>query len=98
MKKFLYVAPGWEDSAYDAPYIEIEKKAKIKGYTTILINIDWARPLGDQLITIEKDSVLLGFSLGALYMWLIAQNTPCKKVIFASMTPVETFFDTQKKC
>ena len=96
MKKFLYIVPGWEDSAYSAQYIEIDKIAKKKAYTTVMVNIDWSRPLSEQLIKPEEGSVLIGFSLGAVYVWLMAQSTSCKKLILASMTPVETFFDTQK--
>jgi esterase/lipase len=62
-----------------------------KGYEVVTINPDWYKPITEQIFEIEKDSIISGFSMGAVIAYLVAKKTPCKKVIFASISPVHTF-------
>ena len=55
------------------------------------INPDWYKPFNDQIFPIEKESVIFGFSFGAVLAYLIANKYPCKKVIFGSISPIHTF-------
>ncbi len=55
------------------------------------MNPNWHKPISEQVFTVEKNATLIGFSMGAVLAYLIAKNSPCKKVIFASLSPLHTF-------
>jgi hypothetical protein len=61
------------------------------GFDVVFKNVDWNKSLSKQTFEIEKDSILFGFSIGALLARLIAQENKCALVIFASMTPLRHF-------
>ena len=74
MKKYLYLIPGWEDTCLDESYVKISETAKKSGYEVIPINVDWKKPLSGQMFAVERNSVVFGFSLGAILGWLVAQK------------------------
>lgn len=64
---------------------------KKQGYSVIFKNIDWNIDISKQIFQVEKDSILFGFSMGAIVAKLISQEYKVKLVILASMTPLKHF-------
>lgn len=95
--KILYIIPGWEDTGKEKGYQKLGKIAEEKGYEVIYKKIDWTKPLSSQIFNIPKESILFGFSLGAILAWLIAQKQQAKHLILASMTPHYSFTDSEIK-
>lgn len=91
MSKILHVIPGLKDTCDDEPYQQLMNLAINKSYKVIPHNVDWEKPLSAQVFSVSKDSVVFGFSLGAILAWLVAQKYPCQHVILASMTPHYSF-------
>jgi len=75
----------------EAQYVSLTKDLKKEGYIVVSINPDWKKPLTKQLVKIERDSIIFGFSMGAVLAYLIAKKYPCKKAIMASISPIHTF-------
>ncbi len=97
MNKNLYIIPGWEDSPYQKEYKELQKNAEEKGYRVYFVEVDWKKPLSEQVITVPKNAIIFGFSLGAILAWLIAQKNTCEHIILASMTPHYSFENEEIK-
>jgi pimeloyl-ACP methyl ester carboxylesterase len=91
MKKIIYIIPGQGENCTLARYKALAKVLVKKGYNVKKINPDWYRPLFEQIFPVEKDAVILGFSFGAVFAYLLAKKYPCRKVIFASLSPLHTF-------
>lgn len=91
MKKTFYIIPGWQETCKRRMYQNLAKSLRKNGYDVIFKNIDWNKNLSDQIFEIEKDSVLFGFSMGAILARLIAQEHKGGLVILASMTPLRHF-------
>ncbi|MEX2436716.1 MAG: hypothetical protein WD471_00955 [Candidatus Paceibacterota bacterium] len=89
-KKF-YIIPGWRDTCKEKQYQLLANSVRKKGYEVICKDIDWNKKLSDQFFPIEKNSVIFGFSIGAILARLIVQKYKCKLVILASMTPLVHF-------
>ncbi len=87
MKKIIYIIPGWEETCKRKPYQLLAEIAEKKGYEVVHKNVDWNKELSSQIFPVSKDAIIIGFSLGAVLAWLIAQNYECKHIILASMTP-----------
>lgn len=96
MKK-LYTLPGFDDSCTRKPYQDLKHAAEEKGYTVVCTHIDWTKPLTNQIFPIEPDSVVFGFSLGAVFAWLITQEYPCRHLILGSMTFFRSFHEKEDK-
>ena len=84
----LYVIPGYGHTAKMSEYLSIKKCAQRKGYKVSIVSIDWTTPISQQLISLKKDDVVVGFSLGAIIARLSYKKTPCRKIIFGSETPL----------
>jgi esterase/lipase len=97
MKKKIYIFPGWEDKATDEGYDSFLNIAKNKDYELVRVDIDWKKTLSSQIIEVEKDSILIGFSLGAIFAWLISQKYECEYLVLSSMTPHNSFKDKEIK-
>ena len=97
MNKTLYIIPGWQETTKRQSYQKLRLLAQKKGYSVIFHNIDWKKPLSQQTLSVPKNSIVFGFSLGAILAWLIAQNNPCELLILASMTPHKSFNDKTTK-
>lgn len=91
MKKKFYIIPGWRETCRRRQYQDLGKAVNKKGYEPIFVKVDWNNKISEQIFTIEKDSIIFGFSLGALLARLVAQKYECELVIFASMTPLRHF-------
>jgi esterase/lipase len=91
MKKTIYIIPGLGESNRLIRYQKLAAELQGKGCVIKKIDPDWQKPLSEQIIKVEKNAVVIGFSLGAVLAYLIAEKFPCKKVIFASMSPIHTF-------
>jgi hypothetical protein len=91
MKRKFYIIPGWRETCRRKQYQNLANKIRKQGYEVVFKNIDWNTNLSKQIFEIEPNSVLFGFSMGALLARLIAQEQKCSLVIFASMTPLRHF-------
>ncbi len=94
MKKKIYIILGYEESPDLSRYQALKLACSQKGYEVCFPTVDWHKPLSPQVFFIEKGATVLGFSLGAVLAYLIAKKNPCKKAIFASMTPIHRYSRT----
>ncbi len=91
MKKNIYIIPGLGENCNLLRYRKLSNTLKTKGYSVIQVNPDWYKPLSEQVFSVAKNDTLIGFSFGAILAYLIAEKYPCKKIIFASISPIHTF-------
>ncbi len=91
MNKLIYIIPGLREHCNLVRYKMLTKALEDKGYKVNRVNPNWYRPLSEQVFHVEKDSIVFGFSFGAVIAYLIAKKYPCKKVIFASISPIHEF-------
>ena len=96
MKNF-YIIPGWKEYSRYKVYQSLALAAKKGGYKVIFYEIDWDKKLSEQVFPVEKNSIVFGFSLGAILALLIAQKYECRKLLLASMTPLYSFKDKKIK-
>jgi alpha/beta superfamily hydrolase len=89
--KIIYIIPGLGEDCNLARYKKLTEVMQTKGYSVKSINPDWYKPLSEQVFPIEKESIIFGFSFGAILAYLIVRKYPCKKVIFGSISPIHTF-------
>lgn len=89
MKKKLYIIPGWGETCRRTQYQNLGKS--IKRHEVVFVKVDWTKKISDQIFSVEKDSIIFGFSLGAILARLIAQRYRCELLILASMTPLRHF-------
>jgi len=98
MKNKIYIIPGLGENCNLVRYKALSKALQNKGYTVINVNPNWYNTLSEQIFPIKKNSILCGFSFGAVFAYLIAKKYPCKKVIFASISPIHLFsYESLKK-
>ena len=90
MKK-IYILPGYEETTKRRSYQKLRFLLQQKGYEVVFKNIDWKTNLTKQIFVIEKDSIVFGFSLGAVLARLIVQKYICKHVILGSITILSDF-------
>jgi alpha/beta superfamily hydrolase len=91
MKKIIYIIPGLGERCDESQYQDLAQALEKKGYRVHQVNPNWYRPLSEQIFPVEKDAIVFGFSFGAIIAYLVAQKYPCKKVLLASLSPLETF-------
>jgi esterase/lipase len=89
--KVVYIIPALGDSCSLQKYQRIGSVFTLKGYKVNYINPDWYEPLSTQVFKVEKSAALFGFSFGAVLAYLIAKKYPCRKVFFASLSPIHSF-------
>jgi len=97
MKKNIYIIPGLRESCKSKPYQLFAGAASEKGYEVVCKNVDWESSLSSQIFVVPKNAVIFGFSLGAIFAWLVAQKYSCRHLILASMTPHYNFVDLKIK-
>ena len=97
MKKIIYIIPGWNESSQYKIYQSLATLAREKGYKVIFYDINWNKSLSSQIFSIEKNAIIFGFSLGAIFARLIAQRYKYRKIILASMTPYYSFKNKELK-
>ncbi len=97
MNKKFYIIPGWKETCRRRQYKLLAKSVQKKGYEVVYKNVDWSKKLSDQFFPVEKNSVVFGFSMGAIFARLIVQKHVCAHVILASMTPLEYFKGGKKE-
>ena len=91
MNKKFYIIPGWTETTRRRQYQKLAKAVRNFGYDVVFKNVDWDKKISEQTFAIEDDSILFGFSIGAILARLVVQDHKCKLVIFASMTPLRHF-------
>lgn len=67
----------------------LSSSLKRRGYIVMHVNPNWYVPVSDQLFDIEPYAIVIGFSIGAVMALMLARATPFKKLILASMSPLE---------
>ncbi|MEI6304987.1 MAG: hypothetical protein WCP09_03170 [Candidatus Taylorbacteria bacterium] len=87
----IYIIPGLGENCQLLRYRKLEAILQSNGYEVKCFNPNWYEPLSDQVFSVEKDSIVFGFSFGAVLAYLIAKKYTCKKVIFASLSPIHKF-------
>jgi esterase/lipase len=88
-KNIIYIIPGMGENCNLLRYRKMSRLLFEKGYEVKEVNPDWYKPISGQIFKIEKDSIIFGFSAGAILAYLVVNKYKCKKVILASMTPVK---------
>ncbi len=97
MNKKLYIIPGIGQTCNLTRYRRLEKVARAKGYEVFLVNPDWTLPISKQIFDVDKNSVIFGFSMGAILACLVAKKHDCKMIILASISPLnELDFEEMK--
>ncbi len=91
MKKIIYIIPGLGETCTEARYKKLAASLRAKGYKVNCVNPDWYKPLSSQVFAVGKNAVVCGFSFGAILAYLVAKKYPCKKAIFASISPLHEF-------
>jgi len=91
MKKIIYIIPGQGENCNLARYKSLSSDLIKKGYVVHPVNPDWYKPISNQVFKIEKNSIIIGFSFGAVLAYLLAEKYSCKKLILASPSPIHTF-------
>lgn len=91
MKKTTYIIPGFGSDCEELPYKKLTKELEAKGYKVAKINPDWRKPISEQSFDVAENSILVGFSFGAVLAYLIALKTPLSRIILASLSPIHTF-------
>lgn len=91
MKKIIYIIPGNGETCNLSRYRKLAKVLSDKGYKVIPVNPDWYKPLSENVFKVDKNSVVCGFSFGAVLAYLIAKKYPYRKAIFASISPIHKF-------
>lgn len=89
--KTIYIFPGFQETTKRKPYQELRKSLEAKGYQVILKNLNWKEKYSQQLFVVERDSILIGFSMGAVFVKLLAEQNKVNKVLLLSMTPLKYF-------
>lgn len=97
MRKKLYIISGWKETCRRKSYQTIKNIALKKDYDVECIKVDWGLPLSKQLFDLQQNSTIFGFSLGAIFAWLLAQNSQTSHLILASMTPLAIFKNVEQK-
>lgn len=103
-KPRFYILPGWGHRITDESYKKLISFAIAKGYEVPSLRISTrdrkyslgsAKSLGEIIQKIEKqiarpcsEDTILGFSIGALQTYLVAQHLTMKHVILCSMSPI----------
>jgi hypothetical protein len=75
MKPKFYIIPGWEETCRRKQYQNLAKEMEDLGFDIVFKNINWKEKLSKQIFNIEPNSILFGFSMGALLARLIAKKT-----------------------
>lgn len=90
-KDKIYIIPGLGENCNLVRYKNLANSLSKKGYSVISVNPDWYQPLTKLVFEVEKNSIIVGFSFGAVLGYLIAKKYTYKKAIFASMSPIKDF-------
>jgi len=96
MKKRLYIIPGFGDQASQKSYRWIKEYAQEQAYEVVLVPIQWKRTTVNQWMEdfvsvldegTSSESVVLGFSFGALILMFASARFSFKKIIVCSLSP-----------
>ncbi|PJE74314.1 MAG: hypothetical protein COV01_02345 [Candidatus Taylorbacteria bacterium CG10_big_fil_rev_8_21_14_0_10_41_48] len=94
--KRIYIIPGYGETTRRKPYMKLAQIASDLGYEVTKINPDWAGGLMTDWVKsfVEKthgskyeNSLVIGFSFGAVIAILGAQQTRFRKIILCSLSP-----------
>lgn len=88
----IYIIPAYKETIRNRGYSRIISGAKEKGYEVEILNLQIQNKSLHSLAIkainkIEKNSVIFGFSMGALIGYYISTMIPINKGIFCSLSP-----------
>lgn len=89
--KIIYIIPGYGENCSLLRYKKLIQTLENKGYVVVPINPDWFQPISKQTFKIKKNSILFGFSYGAILAYLIAREYESGLLILGSLSPIHTF-------
>ena len=100
----IYILPGWGDRLTDKAYKQIIAFAIAKGYKYLPIRVasrnrkfalgsnksikEIIRGIESQILQPAQNDIILGFSIGALMAYIIAEHIKFKYVILCSLSAV----------
>ena len=87
----IYIIPGLGEDCQLQRYRKLKAVLQSDGYKVKCCNPDWYKPLSDQVFRVDKNSIVIGFSFGAVLAYLIAKKYPCRGVVLASISPIHDF-------
>lgn len=87
----IYIIPGLGEDCQLLRYRNLKAVLQSNGYKVKCCNPNWFKPLSSQVFHVEKNSIVVGFSFGAVLAYLIVKKYPCKGAIFASLSPIHKF-------
>lgn len=91
IKKIVYIIPGLGEHSKLVRYQNLIQKIKKSKYSPEFVDIDWSKPISKQIFIPKPNSIIFGFSLGAVLAYLITKKYKCDKVIFGSMTNLNSY-------
>ncbi|MDD4762129.1 MAG: hypothetical protein PHZ25_03865 [Candidatus Pacebacteria bacterium] len=91
MKTKLYIIPAYEETVKRKSYQEIISAVKEK-YEIVPLEANFKKNTLTEILkkheNIEKNSVIFGFSMGALVAYCLSVKKSFKKAIICSMSPI----------
>ncbi len=64
---------------------------KKSGNLVVPINPDWYQSISKQIVKTKTNSIIFGFSYGAILAYLTARKYKCNKIILGSIAPIHIF-------
>ena len=95
MKNF-YIVVGFNEKSNYKIYQKFAEEILNKNYNVRFVDLNFKINLSKQIFKINKNDILFGFSIGAIFVLLLSQKYKCKKIFLASMTPLSYFLDKKE--
>jgi hypothetical protein len=95
-KPKLYIIPGLGESARGKSYRQIIKNSKDGGFEIIPVKMNWSKDMiiddfilqaDNQIPKDSKNDYVLGFSIGAYILTILAKKKKIKGLIFCDVSP-----------
>ena len=91
MNQTIYIIPGYGENCSLARYKKLIQALQKSANIVVPINPDWYQPISKQIFKIKRNSIIFGFSYGAMLAYLTARKYKCNKIILGSIAPIHTF-------
>jgi hypothetical protein len=95
-KPKLYIIPGLGESSIGKNYRQIIKNAKVCGFEIVPVKMNWSKDMimddfilqaDNQIPKDSKNDYVLGFSIGAYILNILAKKKKIKGLIFCDISP-----------
>jgi len=91
MTKIIYIIPGYGETGSEVRYKKLTSILGLKGYEIEQVKINWKKPLSSLIFKPVENSIIVGFSFGAVLAYLIAKKYPLEKIVLCSLSPLNKF-------